>query len=227
MNLKLNTIAGNKSGQANNDDQVRFGGGVALFEFTGQLSMVGNIIAENTNRLAAVPSDFEVGSSTAMVPALDFTVKRGQRNNIKDWTIITSDPQKLNLDAGLFGEDPELAALAPLDLAGRGLPFPNLPTRLPGMTINVHGSYVPPDALDRFFAIPPADQRGFVRPRLDLTTPGSVDPDRQRRDHRPMPGRARRMRHGEAGWLGAFAAALRRQARSRPVTDLVGFPLSP
>jgi hypothetical protein len=36
---------------------------------------------------------------------------------------------------------------------------------------------VPPETLDGFFAIPPADQRDFLRPRLDLTTPGSVDPD--------------------------------------------------
>jgi hypothetical protein len=131
--------------------------------------MVGNIVANNLNfdgASAGRPDDFNHARGTPM-----FVTRLSRLNDIKDWTMAEA-PAQVGMDTTLIGVDPQLG---PLGFHGHAVGYLELPTFVPSTTGGVYRQYTP--AADARTAVPPTDQRGFVRPSLATATLGAVDPD--------------------------------------------------
>jgi hypothetical protein len=169
IHLKLNTVANNSSGFLHaSSNYPTFGAGLALYGFGGkndEVSLLGNILAGNLTRKSSTFSDdfrafFDFSSEATALP-----IKRARLNNIKNWSMMKS-PADLKIDSTLVNKDPKLGLLG-----GTPRPF-----YLPGTPSDIHRKYSP-DGQDPKTAIPATDQRGYVRPSVTTTTPGSIDPD--------------------------------------------------
>ena len=196
LGLYFNTIAENIVGIDWFPERPPYGGGVGLRSFSGKLSMVGNIIADNVTRHDRDNGQPYVGIAPCLDPQPDefnlhpvsgqtFTTDRGWFNNIKLWT-LPQPPSALGIGGELTGNvsgrpgplDPLLGAFEFHGRWAEGLEhYIRLPTYLVPPQSEVSRVYFPDPSDPDNTREPLRDQRGFLRNGPFGITVGATDPD--------------------------------------------------